>query len=152
MKRGLFLLTVLSLFSCNSEIPWAMRTEMPDWGTEVVFNDCEEEILFSLVDEMNGQVDPVSNQLIEPLVKLLPSGESFSILTPGEVYRPCLHNAEYVEISLGGCSVKLDQGSEFFSQVAFEEEVRYEGRGKERVRYKWPVYTYHITKEILGIE
>ena len=63
-------------------------------------------------------------------------------------------NAKYIEITLGETTVTLQQGTSFFTDCGYEEEVRYvyDDKGHPTSRYKWPVYTYHITKEILGIE
>ena len=157
MRHFLFyvvLMVLVSLISCKKEIPWTGAPEDScEWGTEKVYNSSSETVILTIVDRYDGMENGDGHR-IEPLVEKILPGNYVSLATPSLAYFPCLHNAKYIEITLGETTVTLQQGTSFFTDCGYEEEVRYvyDDKGHPTSRYKWPVYTYHITKEILGIE
>lgn len=148
MKRNPFLLCFLfcCLISCSTEKgkPCKPDIEYDVWGEEIIWNDCAGRVILTIQDLYEGK----------SLVVDVGSGASVTLMMPGYGFHICLHTAAQVTISGEGFEdVILLPDAPFFNSYSLEERDYYVTIGGNTFleEMKWPVYTYHITNELLQI-
>ena len=153
---GIVLLILMVSCSEKSELSYVgAEIEYEAWGEEIIWNDLEEVVTLTIIDMYDGTIINGGPEPLKPLVVDIPAGASITLMMPSFGYFRCVHTAVRVTVSGDGFEdVVLLPDSAFFDTYDLEEKDYYATIDGHTFLEddKWPVYTYHITKEILGIE